>query len=390
MMLRRPCCAASRVRATGASAKSMPTAARRAAILRVSATGDVPQSTTSRIRPRIAAIPPAPRHSASTSRPLGRERKTRSVRLASSASEAQGATPSAATRRNGSGRRSTAYTGSLHFLAKLTQIGSPMVPTPITPRLSIAPISALSQLRRTLPRVNDCSPCWPRKAWAQSDSGMGILGRLFLLVAIALVPVTAIQIYDEMDRHHSREAELNAEALRLATLVDMEQNRVLEGARQLLIAVAQLRSLREHDRTRCKDLFGRFATRFPYYVYIAALDLKGNAFCATRTDLDRGALTPERPFFAGALTSHDFAVGGFSRTKDGKGVLQLGFPIINERDGRVTGVLVAALNLEWLSANLGMNILPPHAVLNVADRYGTIIAHLPQSSALNVIGEPLP
>jgi hypothetical protein len=219
---------------------------------------------------------------------------------------------------------------------------------------------------------------------------MGILGRLFLLVAIALVPVTAIQIYDEMDRHHSREAELNAEALRLATLVDMEQNRVLEGARQLLIAVAQLRSLREHDRTRCKDLFGRFATRFPYYVYIAALDLKGNAFCATRTDLDRGALTPERPFFAGALTSHDFAVGGFSRTKDGKGVLQLGFPIINERDGRVTGVLVAALNLEWLSANLGMNILPPHAVLNVADRYGTIIAHLPQSSALNVIGEPLP
>jgi signal transduction histidine kinase len=219
---------------------------------------------------------------------------------------------------------------------------------------------------------------------------MGILGRLFLLVAIALVPVTAIQIYDEMDRHHSREAELNAEALRLATLVDMEQNRVLEGARQLLIAVAQLRSLREHDRMRCKDLFGRFATRFPYYVYIAALDLKGNAFCATRTDLDRGALTPERPFFAGALTSHDFAVGGFSRTKDGKGVLQLGFPIINERDGRVTGVLVAALNLEWLSANLGMNILPPHAVLNVADRYGTIIAHLPQSSALTAIGEPLP
>jgi signal transduction histidine kinase len=219
---------------------------------------------------------------------------------------------------------------------------------------------------------------------------MGILGRLFLLVAIALLPVTAIQIYDEMDRHRSREAELNAEALRLATLVDMEQNRVLEGARELLIAVSQLRSLREHDRAMCKDLFRRFATRFPYYVYIAAVDLKGNAFCATRADLDRSALAPDRPFFEGALASGDFAVGGFARTTDGKGVLQLGFPLVNDRGGRVTGVLVAALNLEWLSANLGTNILPPQAVLNVADRYGTIIAHLPQSDALSVIGEPLP
>jgi signal transduction histidine kinase len=219
---------------------------------------------------------------------------------------------------------------------------------------------------------------------------MGILGRLFLLVAIALLPVTAIEIYDEMDRHRAREAELNAEALRLATLVDIEQNRVLEAARELLVAVSQLRSLREHNPIPCNDLFRRFATRFPYYVYIAAIDLNGNTFCATRADLDRTALSPDRPFFEGALAGGDFAVGGFAHTKDGKGVLQLGFPIVNNGDGRATGVLVAALNLEWLSANLGMNILPPHAVLNVADRYGTIIAHLPQSDALSVIGEPLP
>ena len=52
---------------------------------------------------------------------------------------------------------------------------------------------------------------------------MGILARLFLLVVIALAPVTAIQVHDELDYRQAREHELHVEALRLATLVGMEQ-----------------------------------------------------------------------------------------------------------------------------------------------------------------------
>ena len=53
---------------------------------------------------------------------------------------------------------------------------------------------------------------------------MGILARLFLLLAIALVPTAAIQIYDELDRRQAREAELHAEARQLAERAGIEQD----------------------------------------------------------------------------------------------------------------------------------------------------------------------
>src|SRR6185437_15926278 len=138
MMLSRPCCAASRVRATGASANSMPASARRDASVRVSATGEVPQSTTMRVRPPAVAMPPGPRQTSSTCRPLGSDRKMSSARAASSAIDAQVTTPAAASRSSGSRRRSMAWTLRPALRARLAHMGSPMVPSPMKPKLSIS------------------------------------------------------------------------------------------------------------------------------------------------------------------------------------------------------------------------------------------------------------
>lgn len=56
---------------------------------------------------------------------------------------------------------------------------------------------------------------------------MGILARLFLLVVIALAPVTAIEVHDQLVHRQTREAALHADAQRLATLIGTEQDRVL-------------------------------------------------------------------------------------------------------------------------------------------------------------------
>ncbi|HEX7969656.1 MAG TPA: sensor histidine kinase [Stellaceae bacterium] len=219
---------------------------------------------------------------------------------------------------------------------------------------------------------------------------MGILARLFLLVAIALVPATAIQIHDEMDRRQGRERELHAEAKRLTTLVGLEQDRVFEGAHQLLIAMAQLRPVLMQNRDLCAATLGRLAVRHPRYEYLAAASPEGRILCASTPKLRSEELAPDQPFFHDALAGRRFTVGGLTVAADGTRVIPLAFPVATD-DGNVGEVMVAALNVDWLASNLATDILPPNAVLNLADRNGVIIAHLPQSAGATYrAGDPLP
>ena len=228
---------------------------------------------------------------------------------------------------------------------------------------------------------------WPGKA---SGSGMGILARLFLLVAIALVPATAVQIHDEMDRRQNRERELHAEAKRLTTLIGLEQDRILEGARQLLNAIAQLRPVMMQNRDLCTARLSRLAAQHPHYAYLAVATPDGRILCASTPKLRGEELTPDQPFFRDALAGRRFTVGSLTVAADGTRVIPLAFPVVAD-DGNTNEILVAALNVDWLASSLATNILPPNAIVNLADRNGVIIAHLPQSEGGTYrVGDPLP
>ena len=206
---------------------------------------------------------------------------------------------------------------------------------------------------------------------------MGILARLFLLVAVALAPVTAIQVYDELEHRRAREAELHAEAERLATLVGMEQDRVIEGVRQVLTVIAQLPSTPSHDPARGNDLLRRLMARFPYYAYLATMNLQGEILCSNAGPVTREQLLPGQPFFWAPVTTGDFAVGSYATMADGTRVLQLGYPV-RGADGTPVGIAIAGLKIDRLIASLPVNSLPPDAVLDITDRNGVIIAHLPR------------
>src|SRR5882762_1746639 len=87
MMLSSPRCAASRVRATGASANATPTDARRSASVRATATVVVLKSTMMDGRFKTLANPSAPMQTCSTCRPPGSDKKTISARSATSCND---------------------------------------------------------------------------------------------------------------------------------------------------------------------------------------------------------------------------------------------------------------------------------------------------------------
>jgi signal transduction histidine kinase len=223
-----------------------------------------------------------------------------------------------------------------------------------------------------------------------TGSGMGILARLFLLLAIALVPTATIQIHDELARRQARATELHAEAERLTRRAALEQDRLIEGSRQLLATIAQLRPALLQSRDLCAQTLGRLAATQQRYAYLALTDLDGNMLCASTPKPSRDDVAAQLAFLRSAAIGRELAVGNAYASADGRRLLPLAMPVAGD-GGKVGEVVLAALSLDWLAANLPAGFLPPGAVLDLADRAGTVILQLPQvDGAPSPVGDLLP
>jgi hypothetical protein len=76
---------------------------------------------------------------------------------------------------------------------------------------------------------------------------------------------------------------------------------------------------------------------------------------------------------------------GYSRST-GNEVIRLSYPVLAS-DDTVDTVLVAGLNLKWLSASIAEWQLPAASVVDIADRNGTLLARYP---TLEAVGRKLP
>jgi hypothetical protein len=87
----------------------------------------------------------------------------------------------------------------------------------------------------------------PLHSQHRGDLEVTILLRLFLLVAAALLPAIAVQAYNEFDLRRARQIEVQNQALGLAKLAAAEQQQIVQGIRQTLVALSQLPAIRAKD-----------------------------------------------------------------------------------------------------------------------------------------------
>jgi signal transduction histidine kinase len=205
---------------------------------------------------------------------------------------------------------------------------------------------------------------------------MRLTQRLFLLVLIALLPALAIQAYNEFDLRRTRQAEVDEMALRQAQLASSELNQIFEGIHNLLIAVAEVPSVRSFAAEECVAYLATLQPKVPYLKTIAAIDMEGRVVCRQSPVPPELRLT-DRSYFREALESGVFLVGDYTESRiSGRPVLPMAMPLQNP-DGKTIGVLAAALDLGWLGDQLRERALPKNGSLTVADRNGVIIAREP-------------
>lgn len=103
-----------------------------------------------------------------------------------------------------------------------------------------------------------------------------IRARLILLILLAIIPASTLTLYTGLEQRRQAAADAQARALGLARVAANDQEVLVEGARQLLVAVAQLSEVRARDAAASTALFGNILKQYPRYVNLIAVEANGD------------------------------------------------------------------------------------------------------------------
>ncbi|TCH98246.1 EAL domain-containing protein [Roseococcus sp. SYP-B2431] len=213
---------------------------------------------------------------------------------------------------------------------------------------------------------------------------MSFVFRLMLLAVMSVLPSAMLEVWRSEEHRQENLAEVPARALGLAQIGAAEQRRILEGARQLLTALAMLPVIRDRDEARCGPALQRAREQFTLYTVIGAADLDGRIWCSSST---AGIDVSDRAWFRRTLETGSFSVGGYVVGRvTGRRTLNLSLPV-HDDELRIVGVLSAGLDLDLLAEDLATREPAPGISLTVVDPFGTVLVDLPSRQQ---IGQPLP
>lgn len=205
---------------------------------------------------------------------------------------------------------------------------------------------------------------------------MGLTARLSLLIVLALLPALVVQALLARDLQRHRELEAAGEALQLAQFAAGEMDRLIEGAQGFLEAFARLPAIRGGDGPGCAAYAGEMTAKLPQYISIAAFDRDGLPLCFHPPEAGPPPSVKGRPWFEEALGKGSFAIGTVARRPPlGRMTLPLATRF-EGRDGRY-GVVMAAMDIDWLQGHMARRARSPDGSISIADRDGTFAVRLP-------------
>ncbi|KMO22419.1 sensor histidine kinase [Methylobacterium platani] len=205
--------------------------------------------------------------------------------------------------------------------------------------------------------------------------------RILALVALALTPALAIQGYNEYALRTSRDAAVRADALGTARTVAADLEQLAQSLRQVLDLVGTEDAVRRKDAGACTAYLGAIIERLPQLSLLSVAEPDGRVVCDSRGSSPGLYSNAERAYHKRVLASDDFAVGDFVigvRTR--QPAVHFAQPV-RGYDYRLTGVVVASVDLARLSERLQADLRFAITTLTVTDPAGTVLVRRPDHAA---------
>lgn len=199
--------------------------------------------------------------------------------------------------------------------------------------------------------------------------------RLVSIAVAALVPTVAVLAYNEASLRRSRTAEVHELALRSARLANSELARIIEGAQNVMQALAAFSAVREFG-PGCNETLVRVAGQLDQLATISIMDQAGTVRCGSRPELGNLSVR-EQPWFTRTLATAAPQVGQFVAPNGAlPAMLPVTWPLRDDK-GVTVAVLVAGIDLGWLGSRLKERGLSRDGALTVADGAGVIVSRDP-------------
>ncbi|MGA3116075.1 MAG: cache domain-containing protein [Syntrophobacteraceae bacterium] len=218
-------------------------------------------------------------------------------------------------------------------------------------------------------------------------SRLSLRGRLICLVLLAALPLLGLTLYAASEDHRMEKLQVEANTLRVTRLAAGDIAQVIEGARQLLIGLAELPEVRQENSAVCSELFSHLLNQYPYYVNLGTIDSDGNIISS--------GLKSEAPinlshhaYVRRAFATRSFVISGYQiEAITGTPVMNFVHPVLNG-SGPVKSAVFASLDLGWFRKLELETQLPLGAELLVLDYNGAVLARYP--FARKWVGELMP
>ncbi len=204
----------------------------------------------------------------------------------------------------------------------------------------------------------------------------GLRAALTLLVLIAIAPVFGIVVQASLSEQRSRVERAEASLRSVVDLADAQQERFIDGARQVLAAMAHSPPVYGDDAVACAAYLKRLQQEYPVaYGAFGLIDTQGQLTCRA-TPPARPVDSSDRLFFRRAIETGRFSVGEFTLSRaSGRAVVTFGLPVYrNEEPRSLRGVAYLAMDVAQAHEHLRKLALVPEMTLFVADRNGVVIA----------------
>jgi signal transduction histidine kinase len=202
--------------------------------------------------------------------------------------------------------------------------------------------------------------------------------RLLLLVLVSVIPAWGMIAYTASEQRRIAVGQIQRNVLQLAEFIAHEEEQILQGARQMLIALTKFIQKEDTQPSECNNFCADLLKQFRRYANIGAVKPDGEVYCSA-VPFDHTPNAADQLWYRRAVETGDFAVGDYHVGRiTGKPVLVLAYPSFNAaRD--TPAVVFAALDLQWLNQHKFdiEDQLPDDFTITQIDENGVILSHQP-------------
>ena len=201
--------------------------------------------------------------------------------------------------------------------------------------------------------------------------------RSIAFVLLAVIPAFAVILFTDQRYRTSIGAQVQKNALGSARIMVAEQRHIFENAHQLLITLAHLPQIREHNSVGCQKILAGLLE--PLYFDLGVLDGNGNLRCSARGANTLRSLPLRNTAILHAGDTREFSIGEVQKdSADGKAILQMGLPIIAS-SGALQGIAFVVLDYSWIVRTTAENHLPSDASFSLFDESGKVFLRYPDN-----------